>query len=82
MSRMTAPRLGLFLLLGMGLGCAHQRPSYEPGAASRGVHVRAPFVNVHVNNPRRAHQEPTLSRIEDQDERKVSRGFDDEEERD
>ena len=53
--------LGIILLIA-AQGCAHHRDSYYPGdlAASRGVRVRAPYVDIQVRGKQRIENEPKL----------------------
>lgn len=56
------------LLLATSPGCAHRREAYYPnqfGDNSRGVHVRAPFVDVHVKGNPKSDRDTRLSRKDD-----------------
>jgi hypothetical protein len=65
-------KLAVLMLLG-SVGCAHKRDVYYPRDNGRGVHVRAPFVDVQVQGkPRDAHSE-RASRDEKETDRKDKR---------
>lgn len=54
----------------LGEGCAHRRQTYYGSdiGPSQGVHVRAPFVDVHVNKRFSNDNEPRLSRNDQDDD--------------
>ena len=79
----TVLKLGIFLLI-TTQGCAHRREAYYPGdfGPGRGVHVRAPFVDVRVRGKPRLENEPKLVGYDDEREEKVTKKRERDEDRD